>query len=95
MSDTSVTTSPYRRLDLSPLKVVFFLQRFKVEGTIHVDPKPQRFSDMWDALLRDRRSFLPMTEVTITSYEGDRMLGSPDFMIIEKQEVRAAYPVPV
>jgi hypothetical protein len=92
MATTLGSSTQFRRLDLEPINVVLILQQLKVQGTIHVEPKSHRFSDAWDNLVRERRKFFAITDATITTLDGTPV-GTAEFMVVDKEEVRAAYPV--
>ena len=86
----------WRRDDLMKVRMCVVLERMRVEGTVHVEnPKArfERFSDHWEALIRDRRRYIPVTDARMTTVDGARQLGEADFMIFDKQEARAAFPL--
>ena len=62
----------------------------RVEGTVHISGELDRFSDSWDALMRDHRSFVPVTEATV--YEGEAEGELVPFLLIHKSDVRVVIP---
>jgi hypothetical protein len=82
---------PARRMQLEPVRVQLLLEGFQVEGTIYFEPNKARFSEGWEALLRDRRPFIVVTDAVILSAEGVK-LASPQFLAIEKDDIQAVAP---
>lgn len=78
-------------IELVPVRVSLLLDTMTIEGTIHVAPERQRFSDAWETLVRDPRAFIPVTGAVV------RRTLDPDvevpFMQVRKGDVRAVYPV--
>ena len=72
--------------------VVLLTPVFRVEGTIHVDEDLQRFSDAWEALVRDPRTYVPLTQATITSIDGTQTLATQHLIEIRKADVTAVFP---
>ena len=65
---------------------------FRIEGTIHVDEELQRFSDAWEALVRDPRAYFPLTDATIKGLESDLVITQRPLVEIRKSDVTAVYP---
>lgn len=72
--------------------VVLLTPVFRVEGTIHVDEDLQRFSDAWEALVRDPRAYFPLTGATITSLDGTQTLATQNLIEVRKADVTAVFP---
>jgi DNA-binding response OmpR family regulator len=70
--------------------VVILLDHYRIEGTVHLPPELTRFSDAWESIVRDPRSFFPVTEARITS--NGEVLATPGFMEVRKADVRAVFP---
>lgn len=81
------------RIELVPVAVVLLLDRFAVEGTIYMPPELARFSDAWESIHRDPRSYFPVTHARVTSIDGGQLVASPSFMEVAKAEVFAIFPV--
>ena len=81
------------RIDLVPVAVVLLLERFAVEGTIYMPPELARFSDAWESIHRDPRSFFPVTHARVTSIDGGQLVATPAFMEVAKADVFAVFPV--
>jgi CheY-like chemotaxis protein len=81
------------QIDLVPVAVVLLLDRFAVEGTIYMPPELARFSDAWESIHRDPRSFFPVTHARVTSIDGGQLVAAPAFLEISKAEVYAVFPV--
>jgi DNA-binding response OmpR family regulator len=73
-------------------EVVLMMSEYRVEGLIHVPVELTRFSDAWEAVVRDPREFLPVSEAVLTSTsDGATILKAP-FLQIRKSDVKAAFP---
>ncbi|MGH2787681.1 MAG: response regulator [Actinomycetota bacterium] len=70
--------------------VVILLDHYRIEGTVYLPPELARFSDAWESIVRDPRSFFPVTEARITS--NGEVLATPGFMEVRKADVRAVFP---
>ncbi len=82
------------KVELIPIGVVLLLDQYQIEGSVHVVPEISRFSDAWESLMRDSRSFFPITDARITSFDG-RLLGQTPFAEVSKVDVRAVFPMDV
>ncbi len=78
--------------EMKPLRTIMLVREFQIEGTVHLPVELPRFSDAWEATMRDYRTFIPVTDVIIRSSEADREVARTSFMNIKKAEVRAIYP---
>lgn len=85
-------SGPATRVDLVSLRVVMLLQGYQVEGNVHLPPELGRFSDAWEALLKDQRQFLPMTDVLITVHGGPKAVAKASFLEIRKSDVQGIFP---
>jgi hypothetical protein len=85
--------SSFRRIDLVPVRVQLILDRLRVEGTIYVEPRIRRFSDAWDALLRERRGFIAVTDARLGTHDGGSVMDMVTFLVVDKAEIRAAIPL--
>lgn len=81
-----------RSLAVRSVAVALLLDAFRVEGRVYVASEVARFSDAWEAIIRDARAFLPMTDVRITNLDGTIELAKEDFLEIRKSDVKAAVP---
>ena len=70
--------------------VVLMLGEYRVEGQVHVPVELTRFSDAWEAVVRDAREFLPVTDAKMFSADG-QMLVNAAFLQVRKKDVRAAF----
>lgn len=80
------------RQELVRVGVVLLLDRYLIEGNIYMAPELSRFSDAWESLLRDKRSYIPLTDVTIMATDGSQFTAGAPFVQVGKADVRAAYP---
>lgn len=64
---------------------------YVVKGTVHLPPEVSRFSDAWETVLADRRTFIPITDAEIIQ-DGKTVITTP-FIHVRKSDVRAASPV--
>ena len=81
------------RIELVPVGVVIILDRFAIEGTIYMPPELARFSDAWESVHRDPRTFFPVTHARVTSIDGGQLVAAPSFMEISKAQVLAVFPL--
>lgn len=87
--------APTRYLQLEKMVTSMVLDGVVVTGTIHARPGEanfSRFSDLWDAIVRDPRTFVPVTDAEIQTLEGETVVKHAGFLCVEKAHVRAAYP---
>lgn len=85
----SLEDSP--RVELKQVGVMMLVHEFQIEGTVYLPSELPRFSDAWEAIIRDSRLFVPVTDVVIRTSEGAEA-GTTNFMNIKKTEIRAVYP---
>jgi DNA-binding response OmpR family regulator len=78
-------------IELVSVGVKILLDGYQVEGTVHLPPELGRFSDAWESIVRDPRTFFPVTEATVTSTTGDH-IATTAFIEVRKSEVRAVFP---
>lgn len=71
--------------------VVLLMDPYVVNGTIHLPPEVARFSDAWETVLADRRTFIPVTDAEIK--RGDEVVLRTPFIHVRKADVRAASPL--
>ena len=57
---------------------------------MYVPVELTRFSDAWEAVVRDPREFLPVTNAKLFSADG-QMLVNAAFIQVRKKDVRAAF----
>ena len=82
-----------RRVEVAQVKAVLLLDAYRIEGIIHLPPQTVRFSDAWEDIVSDERTFIPITDARITSAHNGQEVGSPDFLEVHKADVRAVYPL--
>ena len=75
----------------SGFKLTIALENLSLTGLVHIDPDKRNLADAWESLLKDRRSFLPVTKVTMQSYDGVNR-GTCDLLLVDKDDIQAAYP---
>lgn len=71
--------------------VVLLMDPYVVTGTVHLPPEVRRFSDAWESVLSDRRTFIPVTDAEIK--RGDEIVLQTPFIHVRKSDVRAASPL--
>ena len=79
------------RVELTQVGVTMLVHEFQLEGTVYLPTELTRFSDAWEAVIRDSRLFVPVTDVIIRTTDGTQV-GTTGFMNIKKTEIRAVYP---
>lgn len=82
---------PAQKIQMVPVRVVLLLDSYRVEGTCYLPPELGRFSDAWESVMRDNRSYIPLTDARITSPEGE-LVAAPAFAEVRKADVRAVFP---
>jgi CheY-like chemotaxis protein len=81
-----------RRIQLARVQSMLLLDTYVIRGVIHVSPELSRFSDAWESVMADGRLFLPVTEASITTIDG-QPLASPLFMQVMKSQLRGVFPL--
>lgn len=80
------------KTDLVAVGVILLLDEYQIDGIVYLPPELARFSDAWESLVRDQRSFFPVTSATIYPSTGGNAIASPAFLEISKGDVRAVFP---
>jgi DNA-binding response OmpR family regulator len=70
-------------------QVVLVMGDHRVEGEVHLPEELTRFSDAWEAVMRDPREFLPVTNAKMYASDG-QMVVNAAFLQVRKKDVRAA-----
>ena len=81
-----------QRVELLSIRVTLLLDAYEIEGNIYVVPEMRRFSDAWESLMRDPRSFIPISDALITPV-ASRKEQRVAFVQLKKADIRAVYPV--
>jgi DNA-binding response OmpR family regulator len=79
------------QVQMVAVSVVILLDSYRIEGIVHLPPEIVRFSDAWESIVRDPRSFFPVTDARITT-DGQQVVASPSFLEVRKADVRAVFP---
>ncbi|MDQ4145505.1 MAG: hypothetical protein M3198_17550 [Actinomycetota bacterium] len=80
-----------RRVQMVVVPVVILLDAYRVEANLHLPQDAPRFSDAWEAVMRDSREYIPVTDAEISTIQGTDVVGSP-FIEIRKADIRAVFP---
>ena len=80
------------KTNLVAVRVVLLVEDYQIEGVVYLPPELARFSDAWESLMRDQRSFFPVTSAMIHPSSGGPPMASPAFIEIRKDDVRAVFP---
>lgn len=80
-----------QRKDLVASDVVLVTEDLRIEGTIHTEPGRTRFSDVWEGVLRGRRSYIPVSDATVRVRDGSREAEQRDVILVEREDVQAAF----
>lgn len=75
--------------------VVLLTPVFWIEGTIHVPEELARFSDAWEALVHDTRSYVPVTDALVRNLEGKNIFARSDLIQIRKDQVTIVLPAEI
>ena len=65
---------------------------FWIEGDLHVSEELDRFTDAWEALVRDPRGYVPMTDATVKTLDGRSILATSDLIEVRKDDVAIVMP---
>ena len=76
--------------EVVPMNVVILLDGYRIEGVVHLPPQFDRFSDAWEHLMGDERTFIPVTAASV-SHDGGESFASAPFMEVCKRDIRALY----
>lgn len=81
-----------RGLATRPWEVVLLTSTFRIEGTVHTSAELARFSDAWEALARDPRSYVPVTHARVVALsDGSEVVGS-ELLEVRKDRIALATP---
>lgn len=90
-ADPAVSGEGGRRLERRKVAATVLLGNLRLDGAIHIDPTKPTLGDAWESLMKDRRAFLPMTDVTLRSYSGEDR-GTCPLLLVDKPDIQAALP---
>lgn len=76
-------------------EVVLLTPVFWIEGTIHVPEELTRFSDAWEALVHDSRTYVPVTDALVRNLEGKNIFARSDLIEIRKDQVTIVLPAEI
>jgi DNA-binding response OmpR family regulator len=76
---------------LQKIGVTILLAALKIAGTVHLTSEHSRFSDAWEVLMRDERTFIPVTDVTVSMPDGSNP-SEVTFLQVKKADILAVYP---
>lgn len=85
--------APKKKIKLQVVRVVLLLDNYQIEGNVFVPPEMGRFSDAWEAVIRDNRSFIPVTDARVLRGDSSTEIANPDFIEVRKSELRGVFPV--
>jgi CheY-like chemotaxis protein len=74
---------------LNTARVMLHLAALRIEGTVHLPGG--RFSDGWESLMREERTFVPVTDAVIASGNGEAT--EVPFLEVRKADILAVHPV--
>jgi CheY-like chemotaxis protein len=81
------------RVAMRSTPVVMLLGEYRVDGSIHLPPEIPRFSDSWEALIRDGREFVPVTDATVVRLDDGQVITEAGFIQVRKDQIRGVFPV--
>jgi DNA-binding response OmpR family regulator len=90
-SDFPPTGSGSQRVEMAIVGVILLLDTYRIEGKLHLPPELARFSDAWESVMRDHREYVPVTDVVVSTIDGEEVVTSP-FLEVRKADVRAVFP---
>lgn len=81
-----------QRVDVLLQAVVMLLGEYRVEGTVHLPSEFERFSDAWESVVRDGRTYVALTDAKIERHDG-RRIAEAAFLQVQKADIRSVYPL--
>lgn len=84
-----------RHIQLVEVGVVILMDAYRIEGNVHLPPELTRFSDAWESVVRDQRSFFPVTDAKVMTVDGDLVLATAAFIEVRKSDVRGVFPADI
>ena len=84
---------PPLKVKLRVIRVTLLLDQYQIEGDVHVAPDLKRFSDAWESVMRDGRSFIPVTKARVLRGDSSKFIANPEFIEIRKSELRGVFPL--
>lgn len=81
-----------QKVDLITLRVIVLMNGYQVEGDVHIPPELGRFSDAWEALMKDHRDFIPMTDAIVMVGGAQPSTARSSFLQIRKTDVMGIFP---
>ena len=88
-----ITLAPVKqRAEIRTQGVVMLLGEYRVEGIVHLPAELDRFSDAWEAVVQDARTYISLTEAKVERHDGRRIAES-SFLQVRKADIRSVYPL--
>lgn len=84
-----------RHIQLVEVGVVILMDAYRIEGNVHLPPEVARFSDAWESVVRDQRSYFPVTDARVMTVDGDLVLATAAFIEVRKSDVRGVFPADI
>jgi len=81
-----------QRAEMQTQTVVMLLGEYRVEGKIHLPSELDRFSDAWEAVILDGRTYVSLTDAKVERLDGRRIADS-SFLQVRKADIRSVYPL--
>jgi DNA-binding response OmpR family regulator len=76
---------------LRPWRVSLLMDGYRIDGTIHCPPELDRFSDAWEAIVRDAREYIPVTGATVSADNAGTSIKDAPVVEVRKDRVLGAY----
>jgi hypothetical protein len=64
----------------------------QLKGSIFISPEPKRFSDAWEEMMRDPRSYVAVTENESPSVAEGTFAEESGFLLVRKSDIIAVRP---
>jgi DNA-binding response OmpR family regulator len=84
-----------RHIELVEVDVVILMDAYRIEGNVHLPPELSRFSDAWESVVRDQRSYFPVTDAKVMTVDGGVVLATAAFIEVRKSDVRGVFPADI
>jgi DNA-binding response OmpR family regulator len=84
-----------RHIQLVEVGVVILMDAYRIEGNVHLPPELSRFSDAWESVVRDQRSYFPVTDAKVMTVDGALVLATAAFIEVRKSDVRGVFPADI
>jgi DNA-binding response OmpR family regulator len=77
--------------ELKVWRVVMLMAGYQITGNVHCPADLERFSDAWESVIRDPRSYIPVTDATVRREDGAEPASNTPVLEVRKDQIFAAF----